>query len=68
MTEGDTGHFKMVDSANPSLAELSDVDKLVADRVVKGLYPYYASILLLIPPHLSRLALCPDSSHLISAV
>lgn len=32
VTGGNTGHLKMVDPANPSLA---NVDKLVADRVVK---------------------------------
>ena len=36
MTGGNTGHLKMVDFANSSLAEVSDVAKLVTDRVVKG--------------------------------
>lgn len=35
VTGGNTGHLKMIDPANPSLAELGDVDKLMADRVVE---------------------------------
>lgn len=35
VTVGYSGHMKMVDSANPSLAETCDVDQLLADRVVK---------------------------------
>ncbi len=34
VTGGNTGHLRMVDVANPCLAELDDVDKLVTDPVV----------------------------------
>lgn len=35
VTGGNTGHLKMIDPANPSLAEIGDVDKLMAERVVE---------------------------------